>query len=220
MKNLLLMRHAKSSWKDETLKDYERHLKKRGFKDTKLIAKEIKKNHLTPDLILASTAQRVKETVEVFVETIDYKHELVYSDKLYMGEPEDFIKILKKQGKEFNTVMIIAHNPGLETYLQIVDGEIEGNPTGEVAGILLGYFDGQCSTSVEGCEDVVNMQGDCVLNDPEVDPRPWITATEVRCNEMFQTVIQPDVDIDGDGERDLLSLGIRVGAVRAVINEP
>jgi len=85
MKNLLPMRHAKSSWKDEKLKDHERPLKKHGFKDTKLIAKETKTNHLIPDLILASTTQRAKETVETFVETIDYKNELIYSDKLYMG---------------------------------------------------------------------------------------------------------------------------------------
>lgn len=137
MKNLLLMRHAKSSWKDEKLKDHERPLKKRGFKDTKLIAKEIKKNNLVPDLILASTAQRVKETVETFVETIDFKNELIYSDKLYMGEPQDFIKILKKQANDFDTVMIVAHNPGLETYLQIVDGEIEAMPTAALGHLVL-----------------------------------------------------------------------------------
>ncbi len=137
MKNLLLMRHAKSSWKDEKLEDHERPLKKRGFKDTKLIAKVIKKNHLTPDLILASTAQRVKDTVETFVETINYKNELVYSDKLYMGEPQDFIKILKKQAKDYDTVMIVAHNPGLETYLQIVDGEIEAMPTAALGQLVL-----------------------------------------------------------------------------------
>jgi phosphohistidine phosphatase len=102
-----------------------------------LIAKEIKKNNLTPDLILASTAQRVKETVEVFAETIDYKNELVYSDKLYMGEPEDYVKLLKKQANEYDTVMIVAHNPGMETYLQIIDGEIEAMPTASVGHLVL-----------------------------------------------------------------------------------
>jgi len=137
MKTLLLMRHAKSSWKDDKLIDHARPLKKRGFKDTKLIAREINKNHLIPDLIIASTAQRVKETVETFVETINYKNELVYLDKLYMGEPLDFIKVLKTQAKDYDTVMIVAHNPGLETYLQIVDGEIEAMPTAALGHLVL-----------------------------------------------------------------------------------
>ena len=137
MKNLLLMRHGKSSWKDESLKDHERPLKKRGVKDSKLIAKQIKKSDLIPDLILASTAQRAKETVEIIIDTIGYKNKLVYSDKLYMGEPQDFIKVLNKQAQDHDTIMIVAHNPGLEAYLQIIDGEIEALPTAALGYLTL-----------------------------------------------------------------------------------
>ena len=56
MKTLLLMRHGKSSWKDETLEDHERPLKKRGRKDSARIAREIRKQDLVPDLILCSSA--------------------------------------------------------------------------------------------------------------------------------------------------------------------
>ena len=92
---------------------------------------------------------------------------------------------------------------------------IEGDPWGDTAQQLLGFFDAQCSEDVEGCEGVEPGQGECENNHP--DNGPWITTTEVRCNLLFDGVMQPDVDSNGDGENDLISLGIRVDAVRATI---
>lgn len=135
MKTLLLMRHAKSSWKQENLSDHERPLKKRGRKDAKQIAKIIKEQDLIPDLILSSSAVRAVETAEVIVKSLDYKNEIIYSDALYMGEPGDFVDVLKTLDKHVDKVMIVAHNPGLEAYLQIIDGEIESMPTA-----ALGYL--------------------------------------------------------------------------------
>jgi phosphohistidine phosphatase len=137
MKTLLLMRHAKSSWKDENLTDHARPLKKRGRKDAKHIAKIIDKNDLIPDLILSSTATRAAETVEIIVDSLDYDNEVIYLDDLYMGEPEEFIEALNSLDDEINTVMIVAHNPGLEAYLQIIDGEIEAMPTAALGYLVL-----------------------------------------------------------------------------------
>ena len=137
MKNLLLMRHGKSSWKNDSLADHERPLKKRGRKDSKRIAKVINKNKLVPDLILTSSAKRAKETAEVVIETLSYDKQVVYSDELYMGEPQDFISLLSDLDNELNTVMIVAHNPGLEAYLQIIDGEIEALPTAGLGHLVL-----------------------------------------------------------------------------------
>jgi phosphohistidine phosphatase len=137
MKTLLLMRHAKSSWKDESLSDHERPLKKRGKKDSKLIAKVIKKKDLTPDLILCSSAVRTKETAEVLTDALDYEGKVIYSDELYMGEPQDFVSALKDVNNKYDAVMIVAHNPGLEAYLQIIDGEIEAVPTGGLGYLVL-----------------------------------------------------------------------------------
>lgn len=138
MKTLLLMRHAKSSWKDEHLGDHERTLKKRGRKDAKNMAKIIQKNDLVPDLILCSSAVRAVETVEVVAETLGYKNEIIYSDALYMGEPNNFVEALKAVDKHIEKVMIVAHNPGLEAYLQIIDGEIESLPTAGLGYLMLG----------------------------------------------------------------------------------
>ncbi len=105
--------------------------------------------------------------------------------------------------------------PAVADYLNRV---IDENPEGETAGQLLGLFDAQCTDLVEGCEDVAPAEGECVYNEP-TEPGPWISVTEVRCNLLFDSVMQPDVDSNGDGELDLISLGIRVDAVNATINE-
>jgi len=156
MKTLLLMRHAKSSWKDEKLEDHERPLKKRGKKDTKLIAKVIEKNELIPDLILCSSATRAKETVEIIVKSLSYDKEIIFSDELYMGEPQDFIHALKDLDNALQTVMIVAHNPGLEAYLQIIDGEIEAVPTAGL-GYLVLVIDDWKDVSLETMGDLIGF---------------------------------------------------------------
>lgn len=137
MKNLLLMRHGKSSWKDDSLSDHERPLKKRGKLDSKRVAQEIDNNDLYPDIILSSSATRAKETVGIIVDTLDYENQIVFLDELYMAEPEDFIYALSGLSDDYNTVLIVGHNPGMETYLQIVDGEIETLPTAGLAHLVL-----------------------------------------------------------------------------------
>jgi phosphohistidine phosphatase len=135
------MRHGKSSWKDEDLPDHERPLKKRGRKDTKRIAKEILKHDLMPDLILSSTATRARETVEILTENLETQIRVQFVETLYMGEPQDFIEVLKDLNNDDNIVMIVAHNPGLEAYLQIIDGEIESLPTAGLGYLLLALDD-------------------------------------------------------------------------------
>ena len=137
MKTLLLMRHAKSSWKDDNLEDHERPLKKRGRKDSKRIAKTLKANDLVPELILSSSAVRAKETVSIMGDTLDYQGKINFSDEFYMGEPQDFINVLQTLSDDYKTVMIVAHNPGLEALMQIYHGEVETLPTAGLGYLIL-----------------------------------------------------------------------------------
>ena len=141
MKNLLLMRHGKSSWKNENLTDHERPLKKRGRKDSRLMAMEIENRDIIPDLILASTAQRTRETVEVIINTLFHNIGLIYSDELYMGGPQDFINVLKQQAKDYSTVMIVAHNPGLAIFLDTYSEVFEDLPTAALGHLTLAIDD-------------------------------------------------------------------------------
>lgn len=156
MKTLLLMRHGKSSWKDEKLSDIERPLKKRGKKDTKNIADVIKKNKLVPDVIISSPAVRTKETAKILKKELDFKGKEIIAENLYMGEPEDFIKELKTINKKHNTVLVVAHNPGLEAYLQILGGEIEALPTAGLGYLVLVLEDWQ-DISLDTMGDLVGF---------------------------------------------------------------
>jgi len=133
MKTLLLMRHAKSSWNATYLNDYERPLKRRGKIDAAQIAKILETQNLFPDLILSSTAKRAVQTVEILIKTINYENEVIYVDNLYLGDLNDFIDALTLVTPGVESVMIVAHNPGLESYLQELTGDFESMPTASLA---------------------------------------------------------------------------------------
>ena len=143
MKTLILMRHAKSSWKDPDLSDHDRPLKKRGRKDAKRIARELLKHDLIPELILSSTAARAKETVEAVLESLEDDIPVEYSEALYMAEPQDFLDILATLPSDLNVIMLVGHNPGMEAYLQIINGNIESMPTASLAKLKLKLDDWQ-----------------------------------------------------------------------------
>jgi hypothetical protein len=103
--------------------------------------------------------------------------------------------------------------------LQIND-MIAADPTGSTAQTLMSLFDGNCTSGIAGCGNVIPGQGDCANNDPVNDPYPVITLTEIRCNALLDSAFAPDVDSDNDGVNDLLSVGIRVQAVSATVQLP
>ncbi len=137
MKTLLLMRHAKSSWNHPELTDYDRPLKRRGRNDAHIMSRVIDENDLYPDLILSSSAKRAAETAEALIEGLEYENEIIFSETLYMAEPHDFIEVLKNLDNDIETVMIIAHNPGLEDVLQIIGDKYQAMPTAALGYLVL-----------------------------------------------------------------------------------
>lgn len=137
MKTLLVMRHAKSSWKDPELQDHERPLKKRGQKDIGNMAKILKKKELIPDLILSSSATRAKETAEWMIEKLNYKGDIEFLDSFYMAEPETYIQKIATTPDSVNILMIVGHNPGLEGVVMTLSDQITSLPTGSIAKIYL-----------------------------------------------------------------------------------
>jgi phosphohistidine phosphatase len=135
MKRLLIMRHAKSSWKNAELTDHERPLKKRGKHDAEKMGKVLKNKKIIPDLIICSTATRAQETAEIIADSLKYKKKITFSDALYMAEPSDILSAIAEYGKKDKTIMVIGHNPGTEALLQILTGKVESLPTASIAYI-------------------------------------------------------------------------------------
>ena len=137
MKTLLILRHAKSSWKDEALPDHDRPLNKRGKEDAPRMGKLLRDEDLVPDLILSSDARRAHSTTELVVEESRYDGEIIYSRDLYAAESEACMEALAQMGGEANCVMIVGHNPGLEELIQDLTGEYLPLPTAALAQVTL-----------------------------------------------------------------------------------
>ncbi|MEP7127308.1 MAG: histidine phosphatase family protein [Chitinophagales bacterium] len=114
MKNLILVRHAKSSWKDALLDDHDRTLNKRGERDAPFMAKVLKKRNVKPDLIVTSTATRALSTAKIFAAELEYKKQLIVQSRdLYLANLEALIEFVKLLPDEKNTVALFGHNPGI-----------------------------------------------------------------------------------------------------------
>jgi phosphohistidine phosphatase len=122
MKTLLLLRHAKSSWKDPDLSDYDRPLNKRGQNDAPRMGKLLKDEELIPDLIMSSTAARANKTAELVAKECKYKGEIVLNHSLYGAEPADYLKILEGLSDTYKAVLVVGHSPSLGETVEVLTG--------------------------------------------------------------------------------------------------
>jgi phosphohistidine phosphatase len=138
MRTLLVLRHAKSSWKETALDDHERPLNKRGRRDGPRIGKLVREHGLTPDVIISSDAVRARLTAEAVAETAGYAGEIRFEGALYAASPADILAVLRTVTMTTaRTVMIVGHNPGLEELVARLTGEQPDLPTAALAQIVL-----------------------------------------------------------------------------------
>jgi phosphohistidine phosphatase len=137
MKTLLLLRHAKSSWKDSDAKDFDRPLNQRGLKAAPAIGRLIRKRKLQPDLVLSSPAERARQTTQLMIEAAGLKTELRYDERIYEASVARLVGIVSELDDEAGMVMLVGHNPGFEELLEILTGEAHKFPTAALACIEL-----------------------------------------------------------------------------------
>jgi phosphohistidine phosphatase len=138
MKNLYLIRHAKSDWSDESKSDFERGLNKRGKKAIFIMADALKEKQVMPDLILCSTAKRTKLTAKGLAKEIGYAGEIKYTDTLYMAEPETILTLIQNIDDKHNTLFIVGHNPETTELSNIMtNAYIDNVPTLGIVAIQL-----------------------------------------------------------------------------------
>jgi phosphohistidine phosphatase len=137
MKILYLLRHAKSSWDDPDLSDFNRPLNKRGLKTAPKMGAVMRKRKLQPDLILSSPAARAKETTRLVSEAAGLKTEVRYEQGIYEASVDRLLKIVSQIDESVNTAMLVGHNPGFEELLSALTGESQRMPTAALACIEL-----------------------------------------------------------------------------------
>ncbi len=117
MKTLFIVRHAKSSWKDASLSDFDRPLNKRGKRDVPDMGLRLKALNILPDLIISSPANRALTAAKGIAEKIGYPlKSIVGNDVLYHAGSRSIIKFIAATDDKHDSLMIFGHNPGF-TYL-------------------------------------------------------------------------------------------------------
>lgn len=115
MLDLFILRHAKSSWDDEILDDFDRTLNKRGKKSAQLMGRYFVSKAVQPDIVYCSKAKRCKATLKHLLSQGFSPQDHLYLNELYLATCEELLGIIKNTPGTVNSLMIIGHNPGLET---------------------------------------------------------------------------------------------------------
>lgn len=150
MKTLIIVRHAKSSWDDPELSDFNRPLNERGQLDAPRMAKRFKEKEITANAMISSPAVRALTTCRVFAGILGFAEERIQQSKeLYHAGDEMILKVvrgLKDQPTENEVVMIFGHNPGLTEFVNnLVNEDFDNIPT---TGVVC------CNLNVKRWKDV------------------------------------------------------------------
>jgi len=111
MKRLILVRHAKSSWSDQSADDKARPLNKRGQADALKIGAWLASQGLQPDQVISSTATRCRETWDGISKGLSPVSDVAFNDFLYLASDQDLLSVL--QAATGRVVLLLGHLPGI-----------------------------------------------------------------------------------------------------------
>ena len=137
MKTLLILRHAKSSWSQPALADFDRPLNERGEHDAPLMGRVIADQGLRPDVIVSSPAARARMTAELLRESAGSDIALTFDDRIYEASPLTLRSVVSETSDHIETMMIVGHNPGIEGFIALLTSTTEAMGTATLAVINL-----------------------------------------------------------------------------------
>jgi phosphohistidine phosphatase len=137
LKQILLVRHAKSSWNNPSLPDFDRPLNDRGESDAPSMAKKIKERKIKLDALITSPAKRAKQTCKYFAKELDIrKKNIVEERELYEAGPGNFLTVIENLKNKWDNIAIFSHNPGISNFANsLTETRIDDMPTCAVFAI-------------------------------------------------------------------------------------
>lgn len=145
MKTVLILRHAKSDWGIPGQADFERPLAKRGLEDAPRMGEVLARFDSTPDKILASPAQRAKQTAQLVAEACGYRKAIQWEESFYGGGSEDMIAALQQLPASVERALLVGHNPTLEETVALLCSPQSGGESWAIkiptAGLVCINFD-------------------------------------------------------------------------------
>jgi phosphohistidine phosphatase len=122
MKQILIMRHAKSDWSDGTLRDFDRPLNDRGILSAPAVGSELKRRNIVPELIISSPACRAKMTAEAVAQELCYERSIIFNEGFYFGYTGEILQALRSLDENVGRVMIFGHNPTFSSFTELLTG--------------------------------------------------------------------------------------------------
>ena len=117
---LLLLRHAKSSWKNKELDDHDRPLNKRGKRDAIKMGKYLKKINMIPNAIVTSSALRTVETTSLVCRHCDYDRLVEINFTFHKNGVDSYIQAISQTSVDTAILLLIGHNPDLEELVSVL----------------------------------------------------------------------------------------------------
>ena len=140
-KHLLLLRHAKSSWADSSLSDIERPLNHRGLRAAPLVGRFLRKKEIDPDLVVTSPAFRARETADLVIDSARWKCDCRRDHRIYEAGVAELMEVITGLPVDAKRVLIVGHNPGLESLAEWLSGERPKMRTASLASLNCGVDD-------------------------------------------------------------------------------
>lgn len=137
MKRLFLLRHAKSSWDDPALADFDRPLNGRGLKTAPFMGELMAKRNIHADLIISSPAKRAMETALLVKEASGWNSPIQYDERIYAASPQTLRTVISQMPDSLDSALLVGHNPGMEGIIRYITGSLQIMPTAALAAIEL-----------------------------------------------------------------------------------
>jgi phosphohistidine phosphatase len=143
LKTIILVRHAKSSWDDFSLKDEDRPLTHRGKKNAPDMAKRLLKKKVPIDAILSSPAKRAKSTAEYFAKEYDIpQKKIILIPELYMASSDAFVKTIRNAPEKADSIALFSHNEGITQFANsLSEARVDNMPTCSVFAVKVDIND-------------------------------------------------------------------------------
>ena len=138
MKTLYLIRHAKSSWSNPGLVDFDRGLNKRGKRDAPYMGKRLAEYGVCPDLILASPAKRAKKTAKIIAKAVGCRpQKTIFDEAIYStSSVNGLLLILKSISDSNSSLFLVGHNTTITEFAELlVNRTITNIPTSGIVAI-------------------------------------------------------------------------------------
>src|SRR5690242_9093233 len=122
MKLLYVLRHAKSSWDDASLADYDRPLNDRGLEAAPFMGRLMRERGYLPDAVISSPAKRARKTAKLASEAAGVRSSILFDEQIYEASPQTLVKVLSAVDDKAGSAMVVGHNPGMEGLIRFLTG--------------------------------------------------------------------------------------------------